>query len=324
MVNCPKCGKQNKDDAKYCNKCGEHLIFTKKGYTKTSVKKTSFEKQVEGFADEVGQIGKKAGKTIERGMKNFGEEVGDIGKRIGKEVEKTGKEIERSIDNTFGIFWPLIVSLIGLAVLWIVIVIMRTTSDTFPVFADLSNFLQTYLWLFFGLMLFFSYTGYASKKCRSFRWISPILSAIGIILVVWIVLNIFKILDFLGIPFFKTSASMIESILPLIFVLVLVVGYLVLMLTLTTKQITQIYQEPIDDSKPSKTAEPTEYKRLYRSGKDRILGGVCGGLAEYFKVDPVLTRIFWVIIIFFPPGLGVLLYILFWIVVPRNPSHNWH
>jgi len=323
MVNCSKCGKKNDDDAEYCSKCGTKLTITKKGKKSTQVKENSFDKQVEDFAEEVGQIGKKAGKTIEKGMKNFGEEVSDIGKRVGKEFEKTGKDLERSIDSTFGILWPLITSLIGLAVLWIAIIMMRTTSDTFPVFVDLSNFLQTYLWLFFGLMLFFSYTGYASKKCKPFRWISPILSAIGIVLVIWIVLNIFKILDFLGIPFFETSASMLENILPLVFVLVLVVGYLVFMLTVTTKQITQSCEEPVDDSKSSVTAEPTEYKRLYRSGKDRILGGVCGGLAEYFKIDPVLIRIFWIIIVFFPPGLGFLLYLLFWIVVPRNPSHKW-
>jgi len=77
-----------------------------------------------------------------------------------------------------------------------------------------------------------------------------------------------------------------------------------------------------DDS--SSNVESGEYKRLYRSGKNRVLGGVCGGVAEYFKMDPTLIRILWVIIVFFPPGLGILMYILFWIFLPRNPNHNWN
>ena len=325
MVYCPKCGKKNQDDAEYCSKCGDKLTATKKDQ-KTQVKDGSFDKQVEDFAEEVGQIGKKAGKKIEQGMKNFGEEVNDIGKRVSKELEKTGKELESGVERTFGVLWPLIASLIGLVILWLVIVMMKVASDDVPVFTDISNFLQTYLWLFFALILFFSYTGYASRKCQPFRWISPVISAIGFVLVIWIVINIFKILNFFEIQFLRESASIIERILPLVFVLVLVFGYLVFMLTITTKQAIQSCEEtkPKTDSKTSETTETTDYRRLYRSGKDRILGGVCGGVAEYFKVDPVIVRIFWIIITFFPPGLGILLYFLFWIIVPRNPSHNWH
>jgi phage shock protein C len=165
MVYCSKCGNENQDDAEYCTKCGASLTSTKKEYEKTQAKTSSFlEKQVEDFAEEVGQIGKKAGKIIEQGAKNIGEEVKDIGKRVEKEI-KSG------------------------------------------------------------------------------------------------------------------SSSYVES---------------------------------------------REYKRLYRSGKNRVLGGVCGGVAEHFKIDPTLIRILWAIIVFFPPGLGIIMYILFWIFVPRNPNHNWN
>jgi len=66
-----------------------------------------------------------------------------------------------------------------------------------------------------------------------------------------------------------------------------------------------------------------EYRKLYRSGKNRILGGVCGGVAEYFGIDPILVRILWGITVFFF-GLGIILYVLFWIFVPRNPVHSWN
>lgn len=63
-------------------------------------------------------------------------------------------------------------------------------------------------------------------------------------------------------------------------------------------------------------------KRLYRSGKDKILGGVCGGIGEYLGVDPVLIRILWVFSIF-AWGIGTLPYLIAWIIIPRNPRHVW-
>jgi phage shock protein C len=63
-------------------------------------------------------------------------------------------------------------------------------------------------------------------------------------------------------------------------------------------------------------------ERLYRSGKDRILGGVCGGVAEHFGWDPTLVRLAWVLISLVY-GVGVLLYVAAWIIMPRNPAHKW-
>lgn len=59
-------------------------------------------------------------------------------------------------------------------------------------------------------------------------------------------------------------------------------------------------------------------KKLYRSRRVRVLGGVAGGLADYFNIDPILVRIIFVIITF-ATGLGILLYIILWIVVPEEP-----
>ena len=61
-------------------------------------------------------------------------------------------------------------------------------------------------------------------------------------------------------------------------------------------------------------------KKLYRSAKDRILGGVCGGIAEYYGWDPTLVRLGWVLLSLIW-GAGLLLYIILWIIMPRNP--NW-
>ncbi len=59
-------------------------------------------------------------------------------------------------------------------------------------------------------------------------------------------------------------------------------------------------------------------KKLYRSRKDKMLGGVAAGLAEYFDIDPTLVRIAFVITLFLG-GTGVLAYLILWIVVPEEP-----
>jgi phage shock protein C len=63
-----------------------------------------------------------------------------------------------------------------------------------------------------------------------------------------------------------------------------------------------------------KTKNP---KRLYRSKKDRMIGGVCGGIAEYFKIDPTIIRIL-AIIIALTYGTGLLAYLIAWIIIPER------
>jgi phage shock protein PspC (stress-responsive transcriptional regulator) len=62
-----------------------------------------------------------------------------------------------------------------------------------------------------------------------------------------------------------------------------------------------------------------EPKRLYRSKKDRVLGGVCGGLGNFFTIDPVLVRVMWAIS-FFVGGVGLLAYLIAWIIIPEDPA----
>lgn len=60
-------------------------------------------------------------------------------------------------------------------------------------------------------------------------------------------------------------------------------------------------------------------KRLMRSSNDRLLGGVCAGLAEYFDFDPVLVRIAYAFLTIFSAAFpGLLLYIVMWIVMPEK------
>ncbi|HHV61857.1 MAG TPA: PspC domain-containing protein [Firmicutes bacterium] len=60
-------------------------------------------------------------------------------------------------------------------------------------------------------------------------------------------------------------------------------------------------------------------KRVYRSTRDRMLGGVCGGLAEYFDIDPTIMRLLWVLLAL-AHGFGILAYIVAWIIIPERPQ----
>ncbi len=59
-------------------------------------------------------------------------------------------------------------------------------------------------------------------------------------------------------------------------------------------------------------------KRLYRSKNDRLLFGVCGGIAEYFNVDPTIIRLI-AVALFFGAGSGIIAYIIGAIIIPENP-----
>lgn len=60
-------------------------------------------------------------------------------------------------------------------------------------------------------------------------------------------------------------------------------------------------------------------KKLYRSKKDSIIAGVCGGIAEYFEIDPTLVRLLTVLVVFLG-GAGGIAYIIAWIIIPQNPE----
>ncbi len=58
-------------------------------------------------------------------------------------------------------------------------------------------------------------------------------------------------------------------------------------------------------------------RRLYRSQTEKMIGGVCGGLAEVLDVDPTIVRVVFVLLALLG-GHGLLLYLILWIVMPRQ------
>ena len=73
---------------------------------------------------------------------------------------------------------------------------------------------------------------------------------------------------------------------------------------------------------PLKAGLPAEQgmrTRLHISSSDRKIAGVCGGLGEYFALDPVFFRVGFVVLAF-TCGVGIFLYFVLWVLVPRAPA----
>ncbi|MBI5266230.1 MAG: PspC domain-containing protein [candidate division Zixibacteria bacterium] len=60
-------------------------------------------------------------------------------------------------------------------------------------------------------------------------------------------------------------------------------------------------------------------EKLYRSTTDKFVGGVCGGLAEFFRIDPSIVRVVFVLLTLASAGTGIIAYLVMLIVIPKRP-----
>ena len=64
-------------------------------------------------------------------------------------------------------------------------------------------------------------------------------------------------------------------------------------------------------------------KKLYRSTNNKMIAGVCGGLAEYFNVDPSIIRLIYVVLTIFTVAFpGIIIYIIAALVMPQDPGYT--
>lgn len=66
-----------------------------------------------------------------------------------------------------------------------------------------------------------------------------------------------------------------------------------------------------------------EVKHLYRSSKNKVFAGICGGVGEFFEIDPVLVRVIWLLVVIFT-GLvpGLVAYLLCMFIIPKHPHYE--
>ena len=222
MVYCKKCGKKNDDDVQYCSKCGYSLNNIK-------IKDTSFEKQIENFAGGVERVGKTAGEKIEKAAEKLGKETQGIGRRLEKATDKAGSYLDNWWDRTFKIFGPLVSSFIALIVLRLVIEGLRIGAKDTPVLSEVSDLLLEYLLLIFVVILVSSYSSYFSRKYKTFQWISPVIIAVVIVVLSFIIVNILSVVgtSIGDLELANVEIEWREKYMLMIFVIVLLVGYLI-------------------------------------------------------------------------------------------------
>ena len=300
MAYCTRCGAQNPEDARYCSKCGSPLSVS--------------------------------GVDLQRHIQNFSQEVEQLGRRLDRSFQPRGRRHESWYDRTFGVFGPLISSVIGLLVLLLVIQALITVSGQGVWPMRVANFLKNYIGVLFLLMLLGGYVSYLSRKYHPFRWAAPLIGGIIFYIMLWLVSIILSALSVdLTTPILQTIANQFSILALPLTLLIIGLGYVGLFAS-------QYHHDdhPLPSAPPSPTPVPSTPPvqppvpapaappvRLYRSGRERILGGVCGGIAEYFNIDPVIIRVVFVIGMVVSFGVLVLGYLLLWILVPRNPNHPW-
>lgn len=63
-------------------------------------------------------------------------------------------------------------------------------------------------------------------------------------------------------------------------------------------------------------------KKLYKSNKNKVFTGTCGGIGEYLNIDPTIIRLIFVIVLFFG-GTGILVYIVAALIIPNTPVDDF-
>ena len=263
--------------------------------------------------------------SLEDRVDDFGEEIERIGEEFEENVERGESRIGKKWHETFGIIGPLIISIFSI----VIFIIFLWFLGFFACITGIVSlnaaryFLASNLGIFFMLFLLFGYAKYFKRlNPKAYRPIWPLLASVKTVVVVWIVASI-VIVSGIGcqFQFVKDIAICALNNLFWIFAFVAALGYLIVIISTNSRCEKELMH---GGKKMHKKRKGTfKGKRLYRSGRDRVLGGVCGGLGEYFNVDPVIIRFLWVIGTLISMGFGLAIYVIAWIIIPRNPKDKW-
>jgi len=210
MARCGHCNHENAADARLCEHCGAQVP--------APIPPSPIPPRT--FGEEIGEAGRR-----------MGEAFGQMGKTSGEGAGRTGNRFEAWWDQTLGFAAPLVSGFIGVVVLLCAIVMMGVIaafSEDENFGNDLVSFVERNLWLFVGLIFLNSFSSYFHRRYRkTWRWIMPVPMAVGSLGWFWIFAQVLEIAQTdLGHPRLGDLANIIELMLPLIFVLVLVIGYL--------------------------------------------------------------------------------------------------
>ena len=270
----------------------------------SSAKKTSTSKKASsGKHDRKPSSEQEEISSLERQIKHFGEELSALGRKVERNIDEKGDNADSWYHRTFGPVGPLISSVLG--VLMVGLGILAITLINFPLdsafLEAIKVFLADNLGVFFGIFLFFSYSSYFSRAApKAYRPFYPLIIAISLTIAAWMLSTVLLIANaFIGWAFLTTLSMFILDNLFWILGGLVVIGYIAYAIGETSGKPLWGKSENMPVRMMKGSASPKKGKedvrRLYRSGEDKILGGVCGGIAKYFRVDPVIIRILWVV-----------------------------
>ncbi len=258
---------------------------------------------------------------LDQNVEHVEEEV----EALGKKMEKKGNKCCAWYRNTFGIAGPLISTIFWLACItfgiWALKFLVLSTGVV-PLAGTYDFFLGN-IEIFFLIILLSSYLSYfRSVSPKAYAVVSPLSAAFDITVFLWVAANIVQIINVgLKNEVLLNCADYALSNLAAIFILFTFLEYFVLFIRLVAG-FGRTFDKASAPCPPARKNAGSGSRRIYRSGKDKIVGGVCGGIAEYLNVDPVIIRLIWAVSILFY-GTGLALYIIAWIIIPRNPDHKW-
>lgn len=212
---CRNCGVDNSSDSLYCKGCGSPM-----GPEPASAQ-PQMPPPPKDFGQEMADVGKR-----------FGENLKSAGEEFGREMGKSGNEFRFWWDYSFGILAPVVGAAILMIVFFGAILVVGSigeVSDHPAFWHDLAQFMEDYFWLFFALIFLGSFQGYFHRRYRqTFKWINPIVSGIGFVAWLWIFA---QVIHFAAIdadhPKLQSLSNFVVDVLPVVFILVVVVGYLI-------------------------------------------------------------------------------------------------
>lgn len=225
---CPECGAENVDGAERCIRCGADLAPPVSPAAPPSTQVTPPPPQPEA-------------KTFERQMEDLGKRIGVAGQGMGREAGRAGTRLQSQWYGTLGLLAPVVEALIATIVFMVFVVVVGAVAISSPhrgFWDELRNFLETYFLLFMGLFFLSAFENYFNKVYRrTLRWVTPIMAAVGAVVWAWIAAQVLFIgARTLDEPFLRDFGDFITVILPLIFAIVLLVGYLIAILQFLTER----------------------------------------------------------------------------------------
>ncbi|MDD1772336.1 MAG: PspC domain-containing protein [Methanomassiliicoccales archaeon] len=226
---------------------------------------------------------------------------------------------QSQFDRSFKGAGPLLKAFIGIIFVLLVVEIFNVLSDSSE-FADrVGDFLGDNLILIFIMMLLSVYSGYSSRRMpKEHSMVAPIIAAVLITFALWMMAKLMQITgDAVDVSVLNTMGDILNTILYIIFLLVLLLGYIGVVMRSNRIQ-PPANSTPYSQSAPSPQPVPQDLtQRLHRSKRDSVLFGVCGGMAEYTNIDPTMMRVLWVVGFLVSGGVLIIAYLILALALPN-------